>query len=1492
MANKKISELPYINSGEISGNTLVPLVTYYSASTGDTVHTYITDLQNYLTSGITASGDFLPLSGGTVSGGTQFTVGLTANTISATTYQNLPSATFSGGTVTGPTNFTNGLTANTISATTYQNLPTDIRVTGATYSNNTFTYTNNTGGTFSTLFNTVTGLTVNGGLTITGNTSAQGLTATTISATTYQNLPTDIRVTGGTYSAGTISFTNNTGGTFNVTGLTTGSTSTVSGDFLPLSGGTVTGGTIFTSGLTANTVSATTYQNLPTDIRVTGATYSNNTFTYTNNTGGTFSTIFNTVTGLTINGNLTVTGNTSLQGLTATTISATTYQNLPDNVTGNYLPLSGGTVSGNTIFTNGLTANTITVNGVNITGDTYVSGGTYVTGGTISLNYNVGGGFQITGLTQDLNNEISSLAEADEQTITLNLITNKIELKEVISSPSGGTRTFQGNIIVNSGLTSTTISATTYQNLPDNVTGNYLPLSGGTVTGNTIFTSGLTINYIDFDTTPTVPNPTGGTLYYDSTENALSYKPITPSNDVTVNLGQESLIRIYNNSGVQINNGQALHITGATSGSPTVSLAIGTGGDSVQFQISGIATHDIPNSSFGFMTVFGVVRDLNLTAFTVGEQIYLSQTVPGGLSSYSGLSITGRTCEVGHILDNSASGKLQVAILNEIEGTIITTQENNILAANNSSTGIFEFSGLSISTPSGTTFNVGPVDGWIIDNVTSPTNPTIQLILYTGSTGNTALYVSSATETYILLTSGLTITQQTTFPTPQQRRQNLYLGKFGHANRQYLINAFNEPDSSLSPVSQLRDMFTPIRLINEGVIVSANGANLNINTSAGVLYGLGIGYITNKLNPNSLSVSGTSPCTFQYRTQTGGTASNTTLITPGVYDNNGVVTSVGGGSNSSTNQRIYLVQNGQFRIQYGQQVYGSLTAAIEASQNEAFTTFSNFRDNATLIGILSVNKNATNLSDTTQARFLLTSKFGETVGAAGGLSTTTLQQAYDNSTTPEITTNSTLGPLSVKNGAGTLDNVTNVFEGVNAAGTTTSYVRADGFISGFSFTTAGFSANTGGLTATTVSATTINTAGFRANMGGLTATTISATTYQNLPNSLTGLYLPTSGGTVSGNTIFTSGLTANTISANTLTITNNIDSSNRTLFDSASNYSLIWDSRTLTDNTNTSSVEWQARGLYDSNGGSLSVDWENRNLADINVLASVDWNNRYLLATEGNAAVVWENRQLIKSDGTTVSFDWENGVLTGQTNIRSATISATTYQNLPNSLTGIYLPTSGGTVSGNTIFTSGLTASTTTINGNLTVTGNTNVRAFTGTTGYISGSGQNILTVIGSGNSTTSPIFSIQGSSGELFSVSDSLVGSLFSVNDISGLPIMEVFSDNTTLWGSYQAPSLNTTTKVTLTAGTNTVYSIPTSAYTGAFIDYTLVSTGTTGARAGNIMTIWSGTTAQYTETSTNDIGNTAGVTFSVAVSGNNAVLSSSATTTGWTLKTIVRSI
>lgn len=61
------------------------------------------------------------------------------------------------------------------------------------------------------------------------------------------------------------------------------------------------------------------------------------------------------------------------------------------------------------------------------------------------------------------------------------------------------------------------------------------------------------------------------------------------------------------------------------------------------------------------------------------------------------------------------------------------------------------------------------------------------------------------------------------------------------------------------------------------------------------------------------------------------------------------------------------------------------------------------------------------------------------------------------------------------------------------------------------------------------------------------------------------------------------------------------------------------------------------------------------------------------------------------------------------------------------------------------------------------------------------------LIVQGSG----STILDIQGSQGQLFSVTDSLSGSLFSVNDISGVPIMEVFSDNRVNLGTFNAEAI-----------------------------------------------------------------------------------------------------
>lgn len=74
--------------------------------------------------------------------------------------------------------------------------------------------------------------------------------------------------------------------------------------------------------------------------------------------------------------------------------------------------------------------------------------------------------------------------------------------------------------------------------------------------------------------------------------------------------------------------------------------------------------------------------------------------------------------------------------------------------------------------------------------------------------------------------------------------------------------------------------------------------------------------------------------------------------------------------------------------------------------------------------------------------------------------------------------------------------------------------------------------------------------------------------------------------------------------------------------------------------------------------------------------------------------------------------------------------------------------------------------------------------------------------------SSGSTIFDVVGSQGQLFSITDSLSGSLFAVSDISGLPILEVFSDDTVKIGSFNNEAI-------IVSGSNATI---TGSFTGSF--------------------------------------------------------------------------
>jgi hypothetical protein len=172
----------------------------------------------------------------------------------------------------------------------------------------------------------------------------------------------------------------------------------------------------------------------------------------------------------------------------------------------------------------------------------------------------------------------------------------------------------------------------------------------------------------------------------------------------------------------------------------------------------------------------------------------------------------------------------------------------------------------------------------------------------------------------------------------------------------------------------------------------------------------------------------------------------------------------------------------------------------------------------------------------------------------------------------------------------------------------------------------------------------------------------------------------------------------------------------------------------------------------------------------------------------------------------------------------------------------------------------------------------------------ISGSGTYMsepLKVHGSG----SKVFEVIGTEGTLFSIDDDLDGTLFNVKDKTGIPIFEVSASSDVFIGNSPTSLYRTAQIASTTANvTQSIHSLSTSSYDGAFVEYTAVSAS--NARAGNIMTIWDGSNVTFTETTTTDIGDTSDLLFQVALTQSVAQIQSYTTSTGYRLKTIIKAI
>jgi hypothetical protein len=118
-----------------------------------------------------------------------------------------------------------------------------------------------------------------------------------------------------------------------------------------------------------------------------------------------------------------------------------------------------------------------------------------------------------------------------------------------------------------------------------------------------------------------------GNIYYDVNDHTLAVQ--TGITDVTLQVGQETIVRVVNNTTNTITNGTVVYLNGVQGNRPTIALAVAY--NTTLTHAIGLVTHDILSHSEGFVTTLGLVRGVDTTGWTEGDKLFVSSTTPGQL---------------------------------------------------------------------------------------------------------------------------------------------------------------------------------------------------------------------------------------------------------------------------------------------------------------------------------------------------------------------------------------------------------------------------------------------------------------------------------------------------------------------------------------------------------------------------------------------------------------------------------------------------------------------------------------------------------------------------------------------------------------------------------------------------------------------------------------------------------------------------------------------
>jgi hypothetical protein len=213
-----------------------------------------------------------------------------------------------------------------------------------------------------------------------------------------------------------------------------------------------------------------------------------------------------------------------------------------------------------------------------------------------------------------------------------------------------------------------------------------------TLTASNITGSELNIDYIDF-VTGNVANPAfqTGRLYYDINTADLQYNSIV--NGVSMNLGQQLVVKVKNDINTTINKGKLVRIKGGLGINPTITTASWEN-DNNSANTLGMMMNTVAHNDFGYVILNGILSGVNTNGYTAGQTLYLSSS-----GDYTNIQPTAprHTVRLGEVVTvgNINTGVVFISInngyeLDELHNVSSSAAVNGDLLAYDSSTSIWK----------------------------------------------------------------------------------------------------------------------------------------------------------------------------------------------------------------------------------------------------------------------------------------------------------------------------------------------------------------------------------------------------------------------------------------------------------------------------------------------------------------------------------------------------------------------------------------------------------------------------------------------------------------------------------------------------------------------------------------------------------------------------------------------------------------------------------